>query len=185
MTRHTRRALLNDAYIIAASAMGAALLVYSGGLGELFRLTQDYAYLQIVTAGLFFTSVFTTPPAIAALALLSQAHGVVATALLGALGSVAGDLIIFSFVRNHLSTHVQTMVRERGGGKRLRLLAHSRIYRSLTFLLGGLIIASPLPDELGISLLGFSKLRMRWLVPLSFSFNAVGIALIGYASRAL
>ena len=57
--------------------------------------------------------------------------------------------------------------------------------RGLLFLLGGLIIASPLPDELGISLFGFSKAKTSWFVPLSFTFNFIGIVLIGLVAQAV
>ena len=51
--------------------------------------------------------------------------------------------------------------------------------------MGGLIIASPFPDELGIGLLGFSKMRTRWFVLLSFTFNFIGIFLIGLVAKTL
>ena len=57
-----------------------------------------------------------------------------------------------------------------------------RSFRWLTFFAGGFIIASPLPDELGIALLGFSKLKTSLFVPLSFTFNFLGICLIGIAA---
>jgi hypothetical protein len=44
--------------------------------------------------------------------------------------------------------------------------------------LGAFIIASPLPDELGLTLMGMSKVRLAVLVPVSFVMNAVGIYLL-------
>jgi hypothetical protein len=40
---------------------------------------------------------------------------------------------------------------------------------------GALVIASPLPDELGITLLGIARLRNWQFVVLSFIFNFAGI----------
>ena len=50
---------------------------------------------------------------------------------------------------------------------------------------GGLILASPLPDELGVAVLGFSKMRLKYFALLSFVFNFLGIAVIGLVARAL
>jgi len=55
----------------------------------------------------------------------------------------------------------------------------------LTFLVGGLIIVSPFPDEIGVSLLGFSKMRTSWFISLSFVFNFTGILLVGWVAKAL
>ena len=65
------------------------------------------------------------------------------------------------------------------------MLLKLKLFRRVSFFVGGLIIASPLPDELGISLFGFSKIKMSWFIPLSFIFNFIGIVLIGVVAQAL
>ena len=45
-------------------------------------------------------------------------------------------------------------------------------------MLGAAIIASPLPDEIGLSLMGMSKTRVAVLIPVSFAMNALGICLL-------
>ena len=77
------------------------------------------------------------------------------------------------------------LIKYQGAGKRIKVLFKLKFFRWLTFLVGGLIIASPFPDELGISLLGFSKMRTSWFIPLSFAFNFVGILLVGLVAKAL
>src|SRR5262249_43219313 len=59
------------------------------------------------------------------------------------------------------------------------LIVRSSRLRWLSFFVGGLIIASPLPDELGIGLLGVARLRTAWFVLLSYAFNFLGILAIG------
>ena len=56
-------------------------------------------------------------------------------------------------------------------------------FRWLTLLAGALLIASPLPDELGIALLGFSKVSTRYFAILSFVFNFLGILGIGFTAH--
>ena len=77
------------------------------------------------------------------------------------------------------------IIKHQGAGKRIKLLLKLKLFRWLTFFAGGLIIASPFPDELGISLLGFSKMRTSWFIPLSFALNCIGILLIGWVAKAL
>ena len=96
-----------------------------------------------------------------------------------------GDLIIFQFIRDRLSTHVFDLLKMKGGARRLHAHLRSRYFRWLTLLVGGLIIASPIPDEVGLSLLGFSKMRTIWFLVLSFVFNFIGIAIVGTVARAL
>ena len=67
----------------------------------------------------------------------------------------------------------------------MKALFKFKFFRWLTWLIGGLIIASPLPDELGISLLGFSKAKTSLFIVLSFVFNFLGILFIGWVARAL
>ena len=52
-------------------------------------------------------------------------------------------------------------------------------------MLGGIIIASPFPDELGISLLGFTKTKTNAFIPVSLVFNFIGILLIGIVARTI
>ena len=51
-----------------------------------------------------------------------------------------------------------------------------RIKKYLIYSFAGLVIASPLPDELGITLMaGFSKIKPLKLFLISFTFNTLGI----------
>ncbi|MFH1990444.1 MAG: hypothetical protein ABIJ19_01135 [Patescibacteria group bacterium] len=60
-----------------------------------------------------------------------------------------------------------------------------RIFRWSLAFLGALVIASPLPDELGLMMLGFSKMKTSLFVPVSFLFNSLGILIIGLIARAV
>ncbi|MDO8559745.1 MAG: hypothetical protein Q7S23_01765 [bacterium] len=175
--------LLQDLAIIAFSVAVAVALVKTDLLVRLLTQTRELEFAGSFIAGLFFTSVFTTAPAMVTLGAIAQVNTLFGTALLGAAGAVVGDLIIFRFFRDHFSEHLASIVRQQGGGRRFKTLFRLRSFRWLTFLVGGLIIASPLPDELGISLLGFSKMRTSWFIPLSFTFNFIGIVVIGIVAR--
>ncbi len=168
-----------DISVIALSILIAVLLVKSGVIRDMMAWSAEFGHIGSFVAGMFFTSAFTTAPAIAALGEISLINGIIETSLWAALGAVVGDMIIFRFVRDRMADHLLVILPHKRGVRRFARLMKFRFFRYLTFLVGGIIIASPLPDELGVSLLGLSKMRTLYFVPLSFGFNFMGIFAIG------
>ena len=176
--------ILIDVAVIVLSVLVAVLLVRTEVLANLLASAGDMEVFGAFIAGIFFTSIFTTAPAIAALGEISIIHGIFYTALFGAIGSVLGDLIIFRLVRDRFSEHVSEIMTHQSIWRRFHLLFKRRFFRWFTFFVGGFILASPLPDELGIAVLGFSKMRVKYFALLSFAFNFLGILAIGLVARA-
>jgi uncharacterized membrane protein YdjX (TVP38/TMEM64 family) len=177
--------ILQDIAIIVLSVLVAVLLVRTNVLADFLVSIRGLGIIGAFVAGMFFTSIFTTAPAIVALGEISFLQGIFSTALFGAAGSVVGDLIIFRFVRDRFSGHIAEIMTHRSIWRRFHLLFKRRFFRWITFLVGGLILASPLPDELGITVLGFSKMRVKYFALLSFVFNFFGILVIGLVARLL
>ncbi len=174
---------MEDIAIIAFSVFVAIALVKTQVLAKIFTSTQDFGIIGSFIAGMFFTSIFTISPAIVVLGEMARANSILLTAFFGALGAVVGDIIIFWFVRDRFSEHLINLVISKRDKSRLKGLIKFKFFKWLTFLVGGLIIASPLPDELGISLLGFSKMRSSLFIPFSFFFNFLGILVIGLIAK--
>ena len=180
-----KNSLLPDISIVISSILIAIVLVKTHLLTKALISVQGLAILGSFISGIFFTSIFTTAPAIVTLGDIGKNEPILLVAFFGALGAVVGDLVIFRFVRDKLSDHLLELVSHRRASKRIMALFNMRIFRWLTFLLGGLIIASPLPDELGISFLGVVKTKVSLFIPISFIFNFIGIVLLCLATRAL
>lgn len=176
---------IHDIFIIALSVVVAILLVKTGALSQLLVLTKELELFGSFIAGMFFTSVFTTAPAIVTLGEIARVQSVLLTAIFGAIGSVVGDLIIFKFIRDKLSEHLAELLKHQKPTRRLRMLFKLRIFRWLTFMLGGMILASPFPDELAVSIFGFLHIETKWFIPISFVFNFIGILIIGLVANAL
>lgn len=177
--------LVRDFGIITLSILIAVILVKTDVFGKVLTSTKELEILGSFVAGMFFTSIFTTAPAIVTLGEIANANSILLTAFFGGLGAIVGDLIIFRFVKDRLSVHLMEIIGYKGLGRRFKILLKMKYFRWFTFLIGGLIIASPFPDELGISILGFSRLRMSWFIPISFTFNFTGILLIGFVAKSL
>lgn len=177
--------IVHDIGIVVLSILVAFILVRTDALVNVLTATKELEFIGSFIAGLFFTSIFTTAPAIVTLGEIAQESTILGTALLGALGAVVGDLIIFRFVEDRLSEHFIELLKEEGMWRRTKKLFKNKMLRWVTFLAGGLILASPLPDELGIALLGASQLKTGRFIALSFVFNFIGIVVIGILARAI
>ncbi len=185
MNKATRGYLIQDFAIIIISIFVAVFLVKTQILVTLLESTQEFKLLGSFIAGIFFTSIFTTAPSIVAIGEISQMQPVIHVAFFGALGALAGDLIIFKFIKDRLSDHLAEIMKGQLAGTKLRFKHHLKFFRYVTFFFGALIIASPLPDELGIGLLGLSKMSMKLFITVAFIGNFVGIALIGLVANSL
>lgn len=163
-----------DMVIIVLGVMITLLLVRMGALGKILTGTQEVAYIGSFIAGIFFTSVFTLAPASIALAVLSHTTPPTVVAFWGALGAMLGDLFLFLFIRDVFAEDIEGFISVKKF-KKLLTKSHFALLKLITPVLGALIIASPLPDELGIALLGLSEIRTIYLMPIAFIMNYLGI----------
>lgn len=174
--------IYRDFGIIGLSIFIAVLLAETHVLDRLLNFSEALGYLSLFVAGVFFTSIFTVAPATVAIFEISQTNPLLPVAFLGALGALSGDFIIFKFVRDSLSEDLDIILK--GFGKaRLKPFMKLSYLRWLVVFLGGLVIASPLPDEIGLAMMGLSKINSRLFAVLSFFFNALGISIIWYLAR--
>lgn len=181
MTSSMTYRLLRDAGIVLASVVFAVWVVRSGVVDRLLSSVSGLDIIGSFIAGFFFTSFFTVAPATVVLAQIATSHSIILVALVGGAGALLGDFVIFYFIRDYIAEDLMRAT----GRLRVAHLFHLRFFRWLVMALGVLIIASPLPDELGLSLLGISKTKTSLFVCFSFFANAAGIAFIGVVARAL
>jgi hypothetical protein len=69
--------------------------------------------------------------------------------------------------------------------EKIQKLLELKTFRWFITSIGALIIASPLPDELGLAFLGLSRIPFKLFVPISFVFNVIGIYIITILARTL
>ena len=178
--------VIRDAGIIILSIISTVALVETGALTILLDHSKNFQILGAFISGVFFTSIFTTAPAIAAFAHFGAEYAPLWLSILGAAGAVVGDLIIFTFIRDSIAQDIAYIVERRGGLHRhLFHIGTTRLSRWLLPAFGALIIASPLPDELGIALMGFSKLGKKRFILISFSCNLLGILTLMLLGRGI
>lgn len=177
--------LLKDIIIIIFSIIVAILFIKTDVITHFLPNSDSSPIIGSLIAGFFFTSVFTTAPAIVALGEIASHSSVWTTAIFGTIGAILGDLVIFHFIKDRFASHINAALRHNKFRLKLKEFFQWKYMYWFTFLVGGLIIASPLPDEVGISMLGFQKIKTSWFILVSFIFNFIGIYLIGSLATTL
>ncbi|MBU1293050.1 hypothetical protein KJ819_03240 [Patescibacteria group bacterium] len=143
----------------------------------------SYGYLGSFIAGIFFVSTFTVAPSAVVLFHLAEEFHPVLIALTAGAGGVIGDLLIFRFVRGDAFAELSPLI-ERIKQRPVFALFKSSYFGWFTPVLGALIIASPLPDEAGIGLMGLSKMREWQFMLLTYVLNTTGILIIVLLAQA-
>jgi len=178
------RNLERDLFFVGLSILATFFLVRFGVLESIFSASHGFNIINSFVAGLFWTSVFTISPASIVIAHLSRDVDPFTLASWGALGAMLGDLVIFSFIKDVFSEDVRGAIKT-SRFKRILSRTHFSFLRWFGPLLGALVIISPLPDEIGLSLMGISRMKVRYLIPVAFALNFIGIYLLATFSHGL
>jgi len=149
-----------------------SFLLHLGGLG----------YIGAFIAGMLFVWTFTAATSALILLILAETLSPIEIGLVAGLGAVVGDLIIFRLVKDGLTKEIEEIYIHVDRKKHLKKLFHSKYFNWMLPVLGAVIIASPLPDEVGVSLMGISKMNSFKFSILSYVLNSIGIFLIILAS---
>lgn len=179
-----RNYIVKDIVIIAISVACAVAFVATGALEWFLDATRGLGLFGSFLAGIFFTSAFTVAPAMVALGGMARELPVWGVAVFGGLGALLGDSVIFRLVEHRLADDFEYLLRKTDT-ERLVSIFHRRLFRWLFQFAGALVVASPLPNELGLAMMGISKMRASLFVPLSFLLNSAGILVVGLIARAL
>lgn len=169
--------------LLLASLVLLFFLMGSPVVRELIGAVGKWDYLGAFITGIFFTSTFTLAPAAVVLFSLAHVLSPFPLALSAGAGAMIGDYVIFRFVKDHL-------VREwipvycRIAGTPLGRVFSSPLFAWFAPVIGAFIIASPLPDELGVGMLGIARVKTWKMLLISFVFNVIGVFGIVLLARA-
>ncbi len=148
------------------------------------RGVGSLGYLGAFLSGIFFTSAFTVAPASVSLYALADTLNPYWVALLAGAGSVIGDYVILRILKDRLFTEIAPLAK-RYGGSFLRTLFRTPYFAWALPFVGAAFIASPLPDEVGIGLMGLSRIKTWQFLAITFALNTLGIFLIVSVARLL
>ncbi|MBI4426377.1 MAG: hypothetical protein HY567_02270 [Candidatus Kerfeldbacteria bacterium] len=169
----TARLRLTSIGVFVLGVAVAVLLVRLPVGHSLVNRLDNWGYLTALVGGLLYTTSFTSATGTVVLAHVGESLNPVLAAVIGGLGSLLYDLTIFTVFARQFE-------RRPALHRLVDFFQRHRRLRWTAGLSGALIIASPLPDELGIALLDGAGTKERYFIPLSFGFNVLGIlAIVG------
>ena len=144
----------------------------------LFNFLLSLGYFGIFLTGIFYSYSFTAIPATAVLLVLAEKENIILTAFVAGFGAVIGDLLIFKFIRHSFDDELKLFAKEKViiyiKGK-----AHRVLKKYFMILTGFIIIASPLPDEIGVFLIAeFTSITTKLFSLIAFILDTCGILVI-------
>lgn len=146
------------------------------------NLLLSLGYIGSFFTGILYVYGYSAGPATAVLFILSKEQSILLAGLVSGFGALVGDLIIFRFIRHTLSDEIEKLSKK----KIVSDIADSvpdSMKRYCLPLLAAFIIASPLPDEIGVSLLAAGRISARAFSIVSYLLNTAGIFAILITGR--
>ena len=180
--RKQKKHLFQDVLLLIISIGFAVYMVKSGLAHELIAHLDGLSWLGIIIAGIFFTSIFTTAPAIAILGTFAETTSLPVLVVLGGIGAVLGDYVLYLLVRDRVTKDFQYLL-SFSRMKRFPAIFRTRLFKFFVPFIGALVIASPFPDEIGVAMLGASKVKSKMFFLISFLANSGGIFVIGWIAK--
>src|SRR3989344_2851920 len=153
----------------------AYFMFYSRNYEPFNNFIIDLGYSGTFVAGIMFAYGFTAAPATAVFLILAQHQNIYLASLIGGLGALISDLFIFSFIRQSFADEIRKLGREKIV-KYFNGRLPGAIKKYTLPVVAGFVIASPLPDEIGVAMLAASKvISTKIFSVISYALNTIGI----------
>ena len=160
----------------------AAALLYGGrNYAPFHDLLISLSYLGTFLGGIFYAYGFTAAPATAVLLVLAKEQNIVFAVLIGGFGALLSDLLIFHIVRYSFADEIKKLEKERFvkyiEKKEKTLFGH--YYHHIFPALAGFLIASPLPTEIGVTMMAsIRRISLKKFVIIAYALHSFGILII-------
>lgn len=185
---HLIKKYKNVTILIVTSVLGTLLGFYPPYQQFLGNL-DGFGYFGAFFAGMLFVSTFTFATGTSTLVILAHNLDPLFLAGVAGAGGVLGDFMLFNFIRIGLGDEVkeifeytyhriQSHAHLNFGQHYLKTMIKSKYFAWTLPVIGAIIVASPLPDEAGVTLIGISKMKRWEFVLLSFALNTLGVFIV-------
>lgn len=170
--------------ILILGVLIAFFFLQSDLIQEAIARFADFKYIGAFISGIFFASGFTVVPATAAILILAKSTNPVILALLGGLGALISDFIIFTIIKaeEKNSSDFRYLIKKSGLSQ---LKVWKAKHRWLLPLIAGIIYSSPLPDELADTLFEVAHYKQKRFLILTYIFHVIGILVIAVIGTSL
>jgi hypothetical protein len=162
---------------LAISLLVFAFLYGTPFLSDLISKIGGLGYVSAFFSGTLFVSAFTVAPAAIILYDLADKLNPIAVAIIAGAGAVVGDYLIFRFFKDKVFEELGPLLVKSSLGKLFAKTFKTPYFVWALPLMGAFIIASPLPDEVGLGMMGLSKIKTHQFILITFLLNSLGILL--------
>jgi len=150
-------------------------------VSNLLQHLGNYKYLSAFLGGLMFTSTFTLPVGAIILVSLARTLPIPILIPIAVTGAILGDCFAFKFIRKNIANEMSLIYEDLEkivGKNHFKKIVHTKYFAWTLPVIGTLIMASPLPDELGVSLMGLSNMPFKKFLVISCLSHTLGISII-------
>ena len=173
-----------NTFILLLSLVSLYFLADFPWFKDIVSRIGNAGFVGAFLAGILFVSIFTVAPAALVIYDLADKINPYEVAVFAALGAVIGDYLILRFLKDRVFGELTPLLTKTKGIQKVGQLFHTPYFSWLIPIFGAVLIASPMPDEIGIGFLGLSKIKNWQFILLTFLLNAVGIFIIVTLARA-
>ena len=170
--------------LILISIILTIFLSENNSLNKAIFSIAQIPILGAFIAGILYVSASTAAFGVFILLGLSKTLSPIEIAIVAGLGGAVADFILFRFFRDDIIGEI-TPIYNRLGGKHLAKIMHHKYLSWSLPIIGAIIIASPFPDEIGISLMGISKIKSYQFAILSLILDIAGVFILISAFKLL
>lgn len=174
-----KRRLIRDFSIIGLSVLIAVYIQNSSISDIIIRSFSSFYFVPVaILMGFLFSLTFTAAISTSVFILLSETtHNPYLIALLGGLGSVLANALIYKFFKDELIFDIEQIEPEYAK-KIAHKIMHSKLFVGLIPFIAAITLISPLPDEIGILMLSGSNFKYTKFFLTSFGLHTIGILII-------
>lgn len=173
------------AYVTLLGIIVAILLSRMPFVMEYLEHIGTLGYVGAFFAGMLFVISFTVATGALILFVLAEHLHPIELALIAGMGATTSDVLIFLYAKRRVSHDLEDLYHAVDRKYHLKHLMHKRTVHWMLPVIGAILLASPLPDELGASLMGLSHMKTSKFIVVSFLLNAIGIFLVVSAAALL
>ena len=184
--RIRKRKLLKH-FLVILTSVAIAIYIQTSFVADV--LVSYFSSIFFIPAaflvGFLFSITFTAAISTSVFILLAETtHNPFLIALIGGFGSLAANSIVYKFFKEEIIDDIQ-FIEKRYARRIAHKIIHSKTVIGLTPYVAALLLASPLPDELGILMLAGANFKYTRFFLYSFAFHTIGILIIILAGSAL
>jgi uncharacterized membrane protein YdjX (TVP38/TMEM64 family) len=165
-------------FFLAITFIFAYIILAGSDLTGFRDFVISMGYFGAFISGIMYAYSFTAAPGTAILLILAARQNILVTGIVAGVGALLADVIIFRFIRHSFADEIERLSKESFFIKIAQKLP-KLVDMYIVPVIAGVIIASPLPDEIGVSMLASCRtISVRTFIVLSYVLNTVGIFVV-------